>query len=167
MPIWAARWVATCRRHFCMSYEDTAIMSLPTFLLVEVRAAFRLSARQHAASRRCPFGTTTYRFARSPAKTSFPIPIPRKTQSDASKLKTSQSKETSKGQDHGSTQVVPRERQVGALDTGRNVEVPTRVLPKADIAPNVKLSPLQRLHIEHMTRHPPPKRPQKRMVPIT
>lgn len=65
--------------------------------------------------------------------------------------------------DNGPTELVARDRRAGALDTGRNVEVPTKVLPKADLGHNVKLSPMQRLHIEHMTRHPPPKKPQKRM----
>ncbi|ETN38491.1 uncharacterized protein HMPREF1541_06526 [Cyphellophora europaea CBS 101466] len=57
--------------------------------------------------------------------------------------------------------LVPRDHERRSLDTGRKVEVPTRVLPKAELAPNVKLSPMQRLHIEHLTRHPPPKKPPK------
>jgi hypothetical protein len=135
-------------------------MSLPNFLLIEVRAAFRHSARQHAAFRRCPYSTTAFLYARTPSKKSFPIPVPRNNHPPKQNSEPFPSVESSRSSDDGTTDLV-QPRQPGELDTGRHVEVPTRVLPPAALGPNVKLSPMQRLHIEHMTRHPPPKKPSK------
>ena len=137
-------------------------MSLPSFLLVEVRAAFRYSARQHTASRRCPYSSTAFLLARSPPPRNPSLPPARKPQQDASAIEPARRERLPKAGERDAMGLVPRDHERRSLDTGRKVEVPTRVLPKAELAPNVKLSPMQRLHIEHLTRHPPPKKPPKR-----
>lgn len=60
-----------------------------------------------------------------------------------------------------STELVTKDDRRTSLDTGQKVTIPSKILPKADIAPGVQLSPMQRLHIEHITRHPPAKKPPK------
>lgn len=61
----------------------------------------------------------------------------------------------------GKKELVPLPTEGKALDTSRNVDVPMKVLPKAQLGSNVTLSPLQRLHIEHITRRNPKRIPPK------
>ncbi|KPI45809.1 uncharacterized protein AB675_411 [Cyphellophora attinorum] len=138
-------------------------MSPPTFLILEVRAAFRCSARQHAATRLRPYSTTTSLLARLPPHKSTSKPSPRTKLSTPAQL-VSPAKQPhrddafSSGSSEGtstSTDLMPADPRRTSLDTGSAVTIPTKVLPKAEIAPGVKLSPMQRLHIEHLTRHPP------------
>ncbi|RMZ77092.1 hypothetical protein DV737_g4558, partial [Chaetothyriales sp. CBS 132003] len=142
-------------------------MALPPFLLIEVRAAFRTCARQNAL-RTCarqnafrkasPLSPTLApaRFLRSGPANRSPARrpttnVPDAQSSSAPKADTAQSGERS-------TQLAPRREKKEALDTGRTLDVPLRVIPPAKISPTTKLLPQERLHIEHLTRHPPPKK---------
>lgn len=156
-------------------------MSLPTFLVFEVRAAFRCSARQHLATRRCPYSTTTRLLARLPPKKStsastrppaartsrtLPAAAPRAEtvpQASSSKLPTDVAS-TSETTDL----TIPPSRSTSLDHPDSQSNIPTKVLPPATLglssSSNTKthtLSPLQRLHIEHLTRHPPTPQPPK------
>lgn len=142
-------------------------MTLPPFLILEIRTAFQCARRPPVASFVNRYGTTTRLFAPAPPKPrSNAIPSPRRPEHGEGAIKRT-SNENTQDSDDQPKELIPRERTRGALDSGRNVLIPTKVLPKADIAPNLKLSPMQRLHIEHLTRHPPPKKPQKRASPLS
>ncbi|KAJ9498156.1 hypothetical protein H2202_006307 [Exophiala xenobiotica] len=129
--------------------------SLPPGLVAEVRLAFQTCSRQHAASKRTQFSTFRPLFKKSPPskkKDHPPIQVVH-SQLQAQKAaaaKTAANKTTSKD-------LVPRSDEAKSLDTGRKVEVPLKVIPKADIAPNLTLSPKERLQIEQLTRRLPPR----------
>jgi hypothetical protein len=53
------------------------------------------------------------------------------------------------------TELVPQMPKPGSLQYPRRSDVPARLLPKAQISPNLKLSPKERLQIEYETRRPP------------
>jgi uncharacterized membrane protein len=129
--------------------------SLPPGLVAEVRLAFQTCSRQHVASKRTQFSTFRPLFKKSPSskkKDHLPIQVVH-SQLQARKAaaaKTAANKPTSKD-------LVPRSDEAKSLDTGRRVEVPLKVIPKADIAPNLTLSPKERLQIEQLTRRLPPR----------
>lgn len=54
-----------------------------------------------------------------------------------------------------SKELVPRPDEDISLETAHKVNVPLRVIPKAQITPNLRLSPKERMHIEQLTRAPP------------
>lgn len=54
-----------------------------------------------------------------------------------------------------SKELVPRPDEDTSLETAHKVNVPLRVIPKAQITPNLRLSPKERMHIEQLTRAPP------------
>lgn len=58
------------------------------------------------------------------------------------------------GRSH-TTQLVPRISKAGTLEHPPRSEVPARLLPKAQISPDLTLSPKERLQIEYETRRPP------------
>ncbi|KAK5076069.1 hypothetical protein LTR64_008487 [Lithohypha guttulata] len=62
-----------------------------------------------------------------------------------------------------STELVPEKKEEKGLDTGRRVPVPLRVIPKADLNHNLKLSPRERLHIEVLTRQLPKNNQEKKL----
>ena len=57
--------------------------------------------------------------------------------------------------------MIPHEEGGKAVGKERKTEVPMKVIPQAQISPKHKLSPTQRLHIEHLTRHPPKQQTSK------
>jgi hypothetical protein len=54
-----------------------------------------------------------------------------------------------------STKLVPQRPKHGSLQSPRRSDVPARLLPKAQVTPDLTLSPKERLQIEHATRQPP------------
>lgn len=53
------------------------------------------------------------------------------------------------------TDLVPQTSKPGSLQRPRRPEVPARLLPKAQISPDLNLSAKERLQIEYETRRPP------------
>ena len=133
-------------------------MTLPPFLLVEVRAAFRSCSRQHAVRKSFAFTTLQCLNARaprhSPKHPSVPSTSPPRRHTDLQQNSSEDNTEDSRD-------LVPSREDERAVDTGRKVDVPLRVIPKSEVGSKVRLSPQERLHIEHLTRHPPPQRPTK------
>ncbi len=54
-----------------------------------------------------------------------------------------------------STNLVPQTPAAGAVECPQRSDVPARLLPKAQISPNLTLTPKERLQIEYETRKPP------------
>jgi hypothetical protein len=53
------------------------------------------------------------------------------------------------------TELVPQTPRPGTLQHTRRPDVPARVFPKANMIPDVELTPQERLRIEYETRKPP------------
>ncbi len=137
------------------SIKNKSMRSLPPGLVAKVRSAFQACSRQHAASKRTQFSTFRPLFKKSaPSKKKDQLPIQvvhsqLQAQKEAA-AKAAAKESTSKG-------LVPSCDEAKSLDTGRRVEVPLKVIPKAEITPNLTLSPKERLQIEQLTRRLPPR----------
>ena len=129
-------------------------MTLPPFLLAEVRTAFRSCARPRTyafSTLRCLNGRARNRSPKQSPTASPPQHVP-------SEQLRQNAQDTNQQYAENSRDIVPARQGDRYLETGRKIDVPIRVLPKEEIAPNARLSPQERLHIEHLTRHPPPQR---------
>ena len=136
--------------------------SLPSFLLVEVRSTFRLCAQQHAATRRFPLSTSATSLKRhtkpnSSSNTRTPISPP----SSRSLSDPEATQHVTPSPRPGSKDLVRQQDDEKAVELESKTEVPMKVLPQAELSSKHKLSPMQRLHIEHLTRHPPKQPPPK------
>lgn len=132
---------------------------VPLVLLAEVRVAFQSCSRQCAAGRRSQFSTfrPALKNPRS-AKQKEHLPI---------QVIHSQLQPQPQTKPHAlyslpkkppvAKDLVPVSKDGKALDTGRKVEVPMKVIPKAELTPNLTLSPKERLQIEQLTRRLPPR----------
>ena len=130
-------------------------MSLPNFLVLEMRAAFRSCAQQHRLSRQRQFScSVAARLQKPPGSKNNPSDNWPYTGAIVPQPGTQWQADTRPGSDsrHDGKELAPRQKGETALDTGRRVPVPLRVIPKAEVAPGVKLSPRERLHIEVITR---------------
>lgn len=136
---------------------------LPLVLVVEVRLAFQTCSRQHVASRKTQFSTFRPLLKKSPPRKKGEAPIQvvhnqLRAQKEVSVSKRgAQDSAAVKGQAARSKNLIPVQEEGRALQDGRKVEVPFKVIPRADITPNLTLSPKERLHIEQLTRNLPPR----------
>ena len=131
---------------------------LPPLLLAEVHYAFQVCGRQHAATRRTHFSTCPPLFKKSQKskKNDLPIQVIHNQKLQAQKQRDDASTPVGQKPSAG-TELVPSQKQETSLDTGRKVEVPLKVIPKAELTPNLTLSPKERLQIEQLTRRMPPR----------
>jgi hypothetical protein len=134
------------------------MIKLPTSLVVEVRLAFQQCARQHVSLRRTRFSTFQPLLKkRKPQsnkdKDSVPIQVVHHRVLQARRDAEARAAQTSSE----SRELVPLPNEEKSLDSGRKVDVPLRVIPKAEITPNLTLTPKERLHIEQLTRRLPPR----------
>lgn len=130
---------------------------LPPVLLAEVRFAFQVCGRQHVATRRTRFSTCPPLFKKPQNKAKNTLPI----QVIHSQLQAQKQKDNGPTPVHeepaAAKELVPSSEEKTSLDTQRKVEVPLKVIPKAEIIPNLTLSPKERLQIEQLTRRMPPR----------
>ncbi|KIW98702.1 uncharacterized protein Z519_00363 [Cladophialophora bantiana CBS 173.52] len=132
--------------------------NLPPALVAEIRYAFQCCSRQCAASRRARFSTLQPRLKSSRPRKDDCIPIQVvHSQLQAQKINQAQPSIPPAPHTPEGKELIPQEEQAKSLDTGRKVEVPFKVIPKAEVAPNLTLSPKERLHIEQLTRRLPPR----------
>ncbi len=142
--------------------------TLPAALVAEVRLAFRSCSRQYAASRRTRFSSLhNPRLNREdPGKNkndNLPIQVVHSRLQTPPKPKPPAPSLPKHGPE--STELVTAPNEGKAVESGRKVPVPMRVIPKAEIAPNLTLSPKERLHIEQLTRRLPPRAEPKGTYP--
>lgn len=128
-------------------------MAVPEFLIIEMRLAFRNCAKQHRMMRsRCFSSTTISRYA-SPRKSSQSDPSNRALTSKETSPAT-RSNNGNAGNTTDKTGLTTQDPQRTAVDTGRRVPVPMKVVPPAQLNPQIRLTPRQRLHVEMLTRRP-------------
>ena len=139
----------------------SSMKSLPPFLVIEIRHAFQSCSRHYAASRRTHFSTLPpQKRGSEQAKQDKNLPIQViHSQLQAQKKKADDARLQTPPQTTGpdSKGLVPRHEEKRSLDSGRKIPVPLKVIPKADIAPGLTLTPKERLHIEQLTRKLPPR----------
>lgn len=134
-------------------YDTFEIMALPNFLIIEMRLAFKNCTQQYnRSSLRC-FSSTAIRKDDPPSNRPSNDPYNRA----VSPKKPSNT--TEGGREHGGqaqdrTGLVTQDSEKKAVGASRRVPVPLKVIPKAQLGPNVHLSPRQRLHVEMLTRRP-------------
>ncbi|OCT54378.1 hypothetical protein CLCR_00961 [Cladophialophora carrionii] len=132
--------------------------SLPPVLVADIRHAFYTCSRQHAASRRARFSTYKPQLKGWEHKKNENLPIQVvHSRLQAQKKDNARPLEPSVAPSPEDRELVPRAEEATSLDHGRKIPVPLKVIPKADIAPGLTLSPKERLHIEQLTRKLPPR----------
>ena len=135
-------------------------MSLHPYFVAELRLAFNTCRPGYAITRRSLLSTTSCL-----ARRSRPVSLPKEElqphTKDVNKPGTTVDPLQLSKHGQNTTDFATTEERKQSLDSRRKVDVPMKVLPKAQLTLEHKLSPEQRLHIEHLTRHPPPQRPPK------
>jgi hypothetical protein len=132
--------------------------SLPPALVADIRHAFFACSRQHAASRRARFTTFKPRLEGSEPRKNENLPIQVvHNRLQAQKKDNARPSEPSATPSAAGRELITRPDEAKSLDNGRKIQVPLKVIPKADIAPGLTLSPKERLHIEQLTRRLPPR----------
>ncbi len=129
---------------------------------LEMRLAFKACARTPSfASARCRISTFPSLQARNrDIAGAAPRLYPAKSVEEVTKLTddaephppTNAQQKSSRS---NSTSLVPQTPQAGAFERPQRSDIPARLLPKAQISPNLTLSPKERLQIEYETRRPP------------
>ena len=145
--------------------RNTFVMVLPTPLLLEVRWAFKNCARLRSTHVRPVRG-----FQSGPSffKKTGPQSDPRTKQKDglgATRVASSGPARshtvgetpptTSNGTPQQSKDLIPTARDATSVGGRRSSDVPIKVIPKAQVSPQLTLSPVERLQIEYITRQPP------------
>jgi hypothetical protein len=135
-------------------------MSLPPFLLAELRFAFRTCARAHTRGNNRHIGTSLPLLRRQAPQdqakpnqaTNRPAHRP-KTQTIETRPAIHDSSNIT--DDPPTKELIPQDTAKRSIGKTRQVEVSLKVVPNADITPNLKLTPRERLHIEVLTRRAP------------
>jgi len=130
---------------------------------LEVRLAFRSCARTNSISKSgCRYFNSSPAFGaqkRGSSRAVERLPATESVKEVATAPDTPQPsppKESQRESSGNNTKdLVPRIPQPGTLQRPRTLNVPARLLPKAQIRPGLTLSPKERLQIEYETRRPP------------
>lgn len=150
-------------RHCDKSTATRFMRGLPLIFVAEVRLAFQSCSRQHVASRKTQFSTFRPLLKKSPPRRKVEAPIQvvhsqlRAQKEGSVSTRGAKDNAVANGQAGSSKDLVAVQEGGRALQDGRKVEVPYKVIPRADITPNLTLSPKERLHIEQLTRNLPPR----------
>ncbi len=140
-------------------------MTVPHPLLVELRLAFKSCAKQHGTHRQLSreFGTFQSLFKKKDLRPKAPkkrngalevrkkdhrVPAPPVPNADFKATASPTSSQTS-------TELVPDPSQSTSVSGRRTKDAPMKVIPKAQVSPELTLSPKERLQIEFLTRAPP------------
>ena len=146
------------------SQDQLAAMTLPNLLLVELRLAFQTCARQHITRRQQsrPFRTLPPLFKKNDAgpgrggKPPLRLQVTKKNDAlPASHHPLPASDILPARESASSRELVPDPSKPTSVSGRRRVDVPMKIIPKAQVSPQLKLTPKEQLHIEFMTRRPP------------
>jgi hypothetical protein len=139
-------------------------MTLPNLLLFELRLAFKTCAKQHTTRPHeiRSFSTLQPLFkkkhARSGSEIKPPSSVEITTKSNippSRKRPQADSLNVSTNELNGSRELVPDPSKPTSVSERKRADVPMKIIPKAQITPEVTLTPKERLEIEFMTRRPP------------
>jgi hypothetical protein len=145
-------------------------MALPTMLLIELRSAFKSCARQSALrAARSAFSTSPLRWKTKSAYRDLSKPLSAYTtplksdRPDPDKEKTHSRivPEVRRVPSGPARDLVPSPKKSTSVTPGKRSEVPMKILPKAQITPELTLSPRERLEVEFLTRKPPKSKPRE------
>ena len=141
-----------------------AAMTLPNLLLAELRLAFQTCAKQHTARPRQsrPFRTLQPLFKRNNGvpRRGGESPLKQEVNNKSNALPRSDrprpaSDNVPTNQSVSSRELVPRTSKPTSVSGRRSTDIPMKIIPKAQITPQLKLTPKEQLQIEFMTRRPP------------
>jgi hypothetical protein len=139
-------------------------MTLPNLLLFELRLAFKTCAKQHTTRSHeiRSFSTLQPLFkkkhARSDSEIKPPSSVEITTKSNISPPRDrsqADSLNVSTNELGSSRELVPDPSKPTSVSKRKRADVPMKIIPKAQITPEVTLTPKERLEIEFMTRRPP------------
>jgi hypothetical protein len=139
-------------------------MTLPNLLLFELRLAFKTCAKQHTTRPHeiRSFSTLQPLFKKKHARSDSEIRPPSRveitTKSDISpphERPRADPLNVSTNELGSSRELVPDPSKPTSVSKRKRVDVPMKIIPKAQITPEVTLTPKERLQIEFMTRRPP------------
>ena len=139
-------------------------MTLPNLLLIELRLAFQTCARQHTARQHQsrPFRTLQPLFKRKNGapRRGEESPLNQEVTNKSNALPRSDrprpaSENAPTNQSVSSRELVPRPSKPTSVSGRKSTDVPMKIIPKAQITPQLKLTPKEQLQIEFMTRRPP------------
>lgn len=136
----------------------------PRFLVAELRSAFRQCARPSKKNTYCrsaadssrQFQTAHARHARRARSGPTTTQQQSHSQSQDPRSPPNPSSDALSTQTSDSRKLVPLDQHGRAVGGRRTTDAPMKIIPKADITPSLQLSPKERLHIEILTRRPPP-----------
>jgi hypothetical protein len=139
-------------------------MTLPNLLLFELRLAFKTCAKQHTTRPHeiRSFSTLQPLFkkkhVRSDSEIKPPSSVEITTKSNISPPRErpqADSLNVSTNELGSSRELVPDPSKPTSVSKRKRADVPMKIIPKAQITPEVTLTPKERLEIEFMTRRPP------------
>lgn len=150
-------WLLPTAKH------STRTMTLPCALLLELRLAFKTCARQYTAhqplsrafgtfqplsKRNSPRPSTSKKTASPSGSSKHNVPV-------QDGLKLGPEVTPMHAAQQNSTELVPNPSKQTSVADRKRADLPMKVIPKAQITPELMLSPKERLQIEFMTRRPP------------
>lgn len=139
-------------------------MTLPNLLLFELRLAFKTCAKQHTTRPHeiRSFSTLQPLFkkkhARSDNEMKRPSSVEITTENNISPPRgrpQANSLNVPTNELGSSRELVPDPSKSTSVSKRKRADVPMKIIPKAQITPEVTLTPKERLEIEFMTRRPP------------
>jgi hypothetical protein len=139
-------------------------MTLPNLLLVEMRLAFHCCARQHRARRQHVRSFTALQplFKKKQPRSSIVVaPAPSLGVTErVDAVATHAPPQTaaphvSQDQSGSSRELVPDPSKPRSVSERKRADVPMKIIPKAQITPELTLTPPERLQMEFLTRRPP------------
>lgn len=137
---------------------DILMGNLPPALLVQVRLAFATCSRQYAVSRKSQFSTLRPLFRKGTQKPKTPKGVSIQVAHHRAELEKEKEKDRQARPSqlpHDTKELVAQTEGQTSVSTERQFQVPLKVIPKAQIGPNISLSPRERLQLEELTRRTP------------
>lgn len=149
------RLVSSSASVHLVSEDLSIVLSFPSQMSRFTSAPLVWSClRQHAASHQRSLFSTGSALLKNPRKPTKSLPI----QVVHHKYQLQQQQQnhlTDKDVTSDSQELVSVPDKDTALETAPKVNVPLRVIPRAQVTPNLRLTPKERMHIEQLTRVPP------------
>jgi hypothetical protein len=144
---------------------------MSSIVLLELRMAFKTCARPRSSPIFRPAFFSTHRSlqkrrgttppAQSNAKSSPNLGIAKRPESNPTEGKDEGATVLSEQSDRRSKAVEPGTREYTDVETGKRVPVPMKVMPKAQLTPELVLNPKERMQLEYITRRVPKREPGK------
>jgi hypothetical protein len=139
-------------------------MTLPNLLLFELRLAFKTCAKQHTTRRHeirsfstlQPLSKKKHARPDSEVKPSLSVEITTKSNISPPHVRPhADSLNVPTNESRSSRELVPDPSKPTSVSKRKRADVPMKIIPKAQITPEVTLTPKERLEIEFVTRRPP------------